>query len=452
MKKSIVIGSALALTLSIASPALAAAPTATFTDVPANHWSYDAVSYLAKSGIIDGYSDKTFRGDKTITRYEMGQIVYKAMLNESKANIAQKALIDKLASEYALEMNKIDSIDTRLTKVENDQTVKFSGSLLEQYKVKTFEHPLTAIAGKQGWAYQQQQVRLNISAKVDNDTTIGIRLANPAPTTTTFKDATANAAGVNDDNSFKADRYFATTKTGVTKITIGRQAMDLDPAELIVDGGFFSYDGIKVTSSWNGLDFDIRDGRFAKNVTGYSFGSGVTTNATDYSNVYNQSIMIGSKVGKLNWDASLARFSNNKLSNKTLLSYTFGNLGYAFDDKFSVTTEFGKNTKATTGGTFYTIAGKYGAQSLNSTGKQNFTVQYLHAGNNSIDGIYTSFDQPLEDNNDGVNGHSWNNLDLAYRYAFSNKMVGKLEYGMIKDTVNDNASYHIWKVNILYKF
>ena len=451
MKKRVLLASTLAaLTLSIASPAFAA-PT-TFTDVPAKHWSYDAVSYLSKAGIIDGYNDSTFRGDKTMTRYEMSQIVYKAMQNQNKANIAQKALIDKLAAEYALEMNKIESIDTRLTKVEKDQTVKFSGSLLEQYKVKRFENPTTSIAGKAGWAYQQQQVRLNISAKVDNDTTVGIRLANPAPTAAAFKDATANAAGANADNDFKADRFFATTKTGVTKITIGRQAMDLDPAEVIVDGGFFSYDGIKVTSSWNGLDFDIRDGRFAKGVTGYAFGSGVTTNAHNYDNVYNQSIMIGSKIGKLNWDASVARFSNNALSDKTLLSYTFGNLGYAFSDKFSVATEFGKNTKATTGGTFYTVAGKYGAQSLNAKGKQNFTVQYLHAGVNSIDGIYTSFDQPLEDNNDGVNGHSWNNLDLAYRYAFSKNMVGKLEYGTIKDTVNDNASYHIWKANVLYKF
>jgi len=107
MKKRVLLASALAaLTLSIASPAFAATPNVAFTDVPAKHWSYDAVTYLAKAGIIDGYSDSTFRGDKTMTRYEMSQIVYKAMQNQNKANIAQKALIDKLAAEYALESPK----------------------------------------------------------------------------------------------------------------------------------------------------------------------------------------------------------------------------------------------------------------------------------------------------------------------------------------------------------
>jgi hypothetical protein len=111
-----------------------AAPADKFTDLPKSHWAYEAVSLLAKEGIIDGYSDKTFKGDKEMTRYEMAQVVAKAMANQSKANIALRALIDKLAVEFALDMNKIS---TRLEKVEKQQAkIKISGELSEQYKVK----------------------------------------------------------------------------------------------------------------------------------------------------------------------------------------------------------------------------------------------------------------------------------------------------------------------------
>ena len=218
----------------------------TFQDVPATHWSYDAISYLGQAGIIDGYNDQTFRGNKTMSRYEMAEIVYKAMQNESKANIAQKALIDKLASEYALEMNKINSMDNRLGKVEKKLSdINISGSLLEQYKVKTVPNPSS---NYQDYSKQQWQIRLNLSAKVDDNTTLNVRLANPAPTKDIFEDVTAKFGGVNSDNNLKADRYFATTKVGATEVTIGRQALAIDPEDAIVDSGFFSYDGAKL--SW----------------------------------------------------------------------------------------------------------------------------------------------------------------------------------------------------------
>ena len=69
MKKSLIITLALVFVLGIAGTAFAAANP--FVDVPAKHWSYDAVAKLAAAGVIDGYNDGTFRGDKTLTRFEM---------------------------------------------------------------------------------------------------------------------------------------------------------------------------------------------------------------------------------------------------------------------------------------------------------------------------------------------------------------------------------------------
>ena len=444
MKKNLVMLSALGLVWGLALPALAAN---TPQDVPHNHWSYEAVSYLAHAGIIEGYTDGDFNGSKNMSRYEMAQIVYKALQNEAKANIAQKALIDKLAGEYALDMNKLNSMDERLTKVEKAQAVKFSGRLLEQYKSKSFAND-----NKTGWSRNQWQVRLQADAAVDKNTTATIRIANPTPTSGSFKDGTAKFAGDNSDNSFKVDRFYATSTLGhATKLTLGRQAMDIDPEDLIVDGGFFSYDGAKLVWDWQGINFDVKYGKFARNVTGYTFGSGITGNNHDFDNLDILAARIGSKVGRLNWDIGLANFRNNDLK-VTPMNYYFANLGYQFSDKFSMSGEIGKNTKADWGGSYWMLSGVYGAQKLNAPHKQNFTVTYLHAGENSLNGVYTSFDQPTEDDNNGINGTAWNNLDLAYRYAFSSKVIGKLEFGNVLDQQNSDENYHFWKAQVIYRF
>lgn len=160
MRKKIVISAVLAAVLG-SSVIGYAATSSSFVDVPAKHWSYDAVSYLMQAGIIDGYDDGTFRGDQMMTRNEMAQIVYKAMLNQSKANVAQKALIDKLAAEYALEMNKIENIDERLTKVEKSlPAVKFSGNVRLRWVDKHDGESKPF----------QQRLRLNVDANINKAT------------------------------------------------------------------------------------------------------------------------------------------------------------------------------------------------------------------------------------------------------------------------------------------
>jgi len=80
MKKSLVL--AMAMALGVTASAYAANP---FSDVPAGHWAYDSVNKLAAAGVIEGYGDTTFGGDKLMTRYEMAQIVAKAMAKGANA-------------------------------------------------------------------------------------------------------------------------------------------------------------------------------------------------------------------------------------------------------------------------------------------------------------------------------------------------------------------------------
>ena len=113
MKKTLTAAITTALVIGAASTTFAAANP--FTDVPTGHWSYDAVAKLAQDGVIEGYGDGTFRGDKAITRYEMAQMVAKAMA-KSDVSAADKAAIDKLAAEYSTELN---NLGVRVGELEN---------------------------------------------------------------------------------------------------------------------------------------------------------------------------------------------------------------------------------------------------------------------------------------------------------------------------------------------
>ena len=122
MKKTLAAALTTALVLGAASTTFAAANP--FSDVPADHWAYDAVSQLAKDGVIEGYGDTTFQGNKNITRYEMAQMIAKAM---AKTNVPQndKALIDKLAAEFSDELNNLGVRVSNLEK--NADKVKWNG-------------------------------------------------------------------------------------------------------------------------------------------------------------------------------------------------------------------------------------------------------------------------------------------------------------------------------------
>ncbi len=102
MKKSLVL--AMAMALGVTASAYAANP---FSDVPAGHWAYDSIDKLAAAGVIEGMGDGSYQGDRTMTRYEMAQIVAKAM--------AKGCNVDKLAAEFS---DELDALGVRVAKLE----------------------------------------------------------------------------------------------------------------------------------------------------------------------------------------------------------------------------------------------------------------------------------------------------------------------------------------------
>ena len=119
MKKLVVLLAVICI-VAFSAPAFAAQPEI-FADVPAKHWSYDAVSKLAKAGIVSGDAGR-FNGDNTITRYEMAVMVANAMTKWEKANAEQKALIEKLQREFQSDLIKLGA---RVTLVEQKAKVNF---------------------------------------------------------------------------------------------------------------------------------------------------------------------------------------------------------------------------------------------------------------------------------------------------------------------------------------
>ena len=115
------------LTVGMSSTAFAATADS-FTDVPKDHWSYQALDYLAKEGIIEGMGDSTFQGGRTMTRYEMASIVAKAM-QKGGGTFGDQAVLDKLAAEYSGEISTLKKQVDQNTKDINDLKNSAAGKL-----------------------------------------------------------------------------------------------------------------------------------------------------------------------------------------------------------------------------------------------------------------------------------------------------------------------------------
>lgn len=241
MKKSLVITLALVFVLGIAGTAFAAANP--FVDVPAKHWAYDAVAKLANAGIVDGYGDGTYRGDKNMTRYEMAQIVAKAMVKSDKADAETKALVDKLAVEFSSELQ---NLGVRVAKLEaNQSNIKFTGDVRIRYNDDE--------AADDSKFYER--FRINMTAAVNENTTFNGRFAmnHNEQGTTGSDDAKVAIASLTTKNVFNS---------GVTS-TVGRYAEFLGQTGYLVDTtGTGMVDGVKVTAG-NALKMTVGYADFA---------------------------------------------------------------------------------------------------------------------------------------------------------------------------------------------
>lgn len=158
---------ALAATMAVgATCAFAANP---FVDVPTDSWAYKSVVELADAGIIQGVDGKYFEGQRNITRYEAAEMVAKAMAHMDKASVEQRALINKLADEYADELN---NLGVRVSNLENRVgNVKFTGDARVRYR---YQNGNASKENDNSWDYR---IRLRGQAQVNDRITATLGLS-----------------------------------------------------------------------------------------------------------------------------------------------------------------------------------------------------------------------------------------------------------------------------------
>ena len=199
MKKSLVL--AMAMALGVTASAYAANP---FSDVPAGHWAYDSISKLAAAGVIEGYGDATFGGDKLMTRYEMAQIVAKAM--------AKGANCDKLAAEFA---DELDNLGVRVANLEKKaDNVKITGQIRAHYQ-----------APDKGAAKSILRTRLFVKGQVNEDWAYNARIQNEQ--IMVGKDADKQARGNLAEDETKLNWAYMEGKLGGLKVIAGRRDLKL---------------------------------------------------------------------------------------------------------------------------------------------------------------------------------------------------------------------------------
>lgn len=141
-----------AVTVSAANP---------FTDVSADDWAYQAVASLSDEGVIDGYPDGTFRGDKHVTRYEIAKIVARLMAKEDTLNASQKETLAKLSSQYA---NELKDLGVRIAELEKKRGAT---DLITELRVQSIDRYDDVFKGKKHNEISTR-VRLNTITPVND--------------------------------------------------------------------------------------------------------------------------------------------------------------------------------------------------------------------------------------------------------------------------------------------
>ena len=338
MKKTMVSALTTALLVGAASTTFAASNP--FADVPADHWAYDAVSQLAADGVIEGYGDSTFKGNRNITRYEMAQMVAKAMAKNTKG--ADKALVDKLAAEFAAELN---NLGVRVANLErNADMVKWNGMVRYDFERSNYEHhPLNGLSAK----YAKDDVtsgntitfRLEPTAEVNKNWKVKARL-----------DSTINmktdGPGYGGDN-VKLKRIWAEGKYGNTIVRLGKMPVNID-MDIMFDTQF---SGAQVQFG-NKLKTTINAGRFNLTSGNDYYNYAVKVDDTGATTASYQAIGFTGWLGKLNAGLGYHHLSSHAFTkligygDNDAMNTVTAKGTYHFDKNIALQGNYGKNFSA----------------------------------------------------------------------------------------------------------
>ncbi|MBP2664541.1 MAG: S-layer protein [Firmicutes bacterium] len=204
------------LVLIVGNAGAAFAAESVFSDVPANHWAYDAAAKLVKAGVIEGYNDASFRGDRLITRYEMAVIVAKALQNTDKADAESKAILDKLSIEFSKELTnmgvRLSAVESKLAQNAQKHLINWSGSNFRiRYDHKTKDG--VTVSTSDDFNYTMELVG---SSDIGDGWTAELRLEGSRAINN------ANHSVDNKSGAFDLESYVASGPVGAGTLRVGR--------------------------------------------------------------------------------------------------------------------------------------------------------------------------------------------------------------------------------------
>ena len=397
MKKSLVL--AMAMALGVTASAYAANP---FSDVPAGHWAYDSVNKLVAAGVVDGYPDGTYGGDKLMTRYEMAQIVAKAM--------AKGADVDKLAAEFA---DELDTLGVRVANLEKKaDNVKITG----ETRLRYWDYDGDYSDGSK----TQLRTRIWIKGQVNDDWSATAMLENIQ------KIAGESSDGGEETTSFQ--RAYVNGKIGGVAVQAGRyQFTDMNEAMIYDD----RMDGVQLSY-----------GKDVKLTAGYGKGSDKETKAgAEYNAEDMYYAELTSTIGVVDAEVGFYKFDNVF---DTDINDTIWTAGVAFpvvkDLKLNATylrADYEDNAGFDDDGDGYIVGLKYKGAKASQAGSWGLWANYydMEAGTY----IAPTFEAAYEDLMGGFEGYG-----VGVDYAFAKNIVGQVKYYDLdaKDGSDDQSTIY----------
>ncbi len=402
MKKSLVL--AMAMALGVTASAYAANP---FSDVPAGHWAYDSVNKLVAAGVVDGYPDGTFGGDKLMTRYEMAQIVAKAM--------AKGADVDKLAAEFA---DELDTLGVRVANLEKKaDNVKITGEVRYHY---------TDNSGDVDGYATKLRSRIWVTGQINDDWSYTGMIQNEQD----FKND-------NGDEDTKFQRAYVNGKLGGLKVQAGRYNLK------VADGNVYDhrFDGVQASY-----------GKDIKLTAGYGKAANGTTAAGNSVGVAEDTYYaeLSGKISKLSLLGGYYSFEDANTTADDKDIYTVA-ANYAFDKNVNFGAQWlngdWDSQKGDDNG--YVLSLNYKGAKASDPGSWGLQAKYYdqpaatyveHTMNGYAD------DYMKLQGSDGFKGYS-----VFANYTFAKNIVGQVEWYDLESREGSKDAETIWS-QLLFTF
>jgi len=414
MKKTLVL--AMAMALGVSATAFAANP---FSDVPAGHWAYASVAKLAAAGVVDGYPDGTFKGNNLMTRYEMAQIVAKAL---AKGAIGSD---DKLVGEFA---DELDNLGVRVAKLEkNSDNVKITGNIRAHY---------VDYSGDDRTDASKIRTRLFLSGEVNDNFRYVSMLQNEQ-----------NLINNSGDETTRFQRAYLTGKIGQVGVTAGRFE------GFIAEGNVYDsrVDAVQLTAGKT-VKLTAEVGKMSSNTGTYDTGLGDAISSGKWSDnaaagKYYR-FGLGGRVGKVDLEANYIHadtvFSLGGVADSKTTSYADGaddkiyTLGanYATGD-FTVGAMYLKGSSDYTDlhnmdDKGYVLSLGYGTAKANKVGSLGVWAKYYNQGASTV------IAHTMNGKYSGAFG--FKGYGVGVDYTVAKNMVAGIQYFDLKDKDNYKAT------------